>query len=658
MTRVPATANDSQLQAILKGSDHRRTAALATSNSDFYQTLLATAPINDFGKFASSLSLEYLAPALTTPESSSRRDPREDEDRRPVPTNDTDPANRDTAAPETERDGAISEPKHSHVKQRFPEAALAVEPAAPSIADPFSQIIRRDNLDLRPATDLRRDKLAAAVEASRPEPSLLGLADKPEKVRIPNVQPSEVEAVTQVPPDQVAVAIPLEPAVRSEGFPSADRVAKQILETRAADPAAVSETHEQTVGKISLDNPDWKAVPAAEAAVELTPAATAAARKVLEGKSDLTASKEVYERAPVPVADSLLNPRIRETAVDEPQQKTRIEPVLVTTENSAVAVDAEETVEISFKADAPVVQKSDRFVTRGNRRSSFRDEGLDAAIGNRPGAQEPSDAIYARPERPANLKLAGDAANYSLDEIPFLPSAQRVVAQSSIVAMAAAGLRATAHASEIALELPGRLDGSFPATNQTLSASTATPTVGSSPWVTRAFSAEDATAVEGQVAGTDRTPVPSRLLNQVAHALKQVPAGDSTMRLQLNPMELGQLMIEISFRDGVMHGRLRAEQGPTLRMLQEGLEGLRTRLSDQGIVVQTLEVELGQQGDFTQQHQHRSSSQSQEFGQQRQSNGYFTGEGQPVRRSKPDKQPDITPTSTHIDGRWAVNVVI
>lgn len=668
MTRVPATANDSQLQAILKGSDHRRTSPLATSNSEFYQALLATAPIHDFGKFAHSLSLEHLAPVLTRRESVSRRDHATDDDRRQLSENKSEPAQRGTDALDEEVDEAASEVKGSQVKRRSPEFILAVESSTPLVPDPFSRIIRRENLDLRTAADLRRDKVVAAVEGARSEPSLLGLLDNPTNVRIPVVQPSDVTLVPQVTPEQAAVAIPLEPAVRSEGLPSADRVAKQIFENRGANPATVSETQEPTMGKISLDHPDWKAAPSAEPAVELTPAATAAVRDLLEGKSDLSASKEAPERPPGPAAGVLLDPRFGET-VDAPQQKPRIDSALVR-ENPAVDLDtidvgrvdepagdvaADETVVVSFKADAPVVQKNDRFIARGNRRSSFRDDGSDAAIGNRPGVQEPIDA---RPERPANLKLTGEAAKYSLDEIPFLPSAQRMVAQSSIVATAGTGFPATAQGAEIALELPGRLDGTSTTTNQNLLLSTATPTVGTSPWLTNGVSGQESTAVEGQVAGTERTRAPGRLLNQVAHALKQVPAGDSTMRLQLNPMELGQLMIEISFRDGVMHGRLRAEQGPTLRMLQEGLEGLRTRLSDQGIVVQTLEVELGQQGDFTQQHQHRSFAQSQEFGHQRQSNGFFSGDGQSTRRLPPNPEPEMDPNSQPVDGRWAVNVVV
>ena len=138
--------------------------------------------------------------------------------------------------------------------------------------------------------------------------------------------------------------------------------------------------------------------------------------------------------------------------------------------------------------------------------------------------------------------------------------------------------------------------------------------------------------------------------------MRQAPVGDSTLRLQLNPVDLGQLSIEIAFRDGVMHGKLRAEQGQTLKWLQEGMEGLKARLSDQGIVVQTLEVELGQQGDFSQ--QSGSFSPGPDSGRPRSGRGFFSPDD--ASRRTPKSQPDsaVQPTPRDTSGQWAVNVIV
>lgn len=158
-----------------------------------------------------------------------------------------------------------------------------------------------------------------------------------------------------------------------------------------------------------------------------------------------------------------------------------------------------------------------------------------------------------------------------------------------------------------------------------------------------------------ELAGSLRT-LPARVMNQVAEAMRQAPNGDSTMRLQLNPVDLGQLSIEISFRDGVMHGKLRAEQGQTFKLLQDGLDGLKARLSEQGIVVQALEVELGQQGDFSQ--QSGSFSPGPDFGRQRSGRGYFAADGSARRLAPADRDAAIQPTPRDTSGQWAVNVIV
>jgi hypothetical protein len=445
----------------------------------------------------------------------------------------------------------------------------------------------------------------------------------------------------------------IEPAVEDDSEPSAPTTGRPI-QTAETDHSRREDRLTPTLEAANYVGVKLPGVASAEA--DLTLPAQVQPSEVKQSLVQVTTEAAVHSVHAIHESPNAT--RTRDLVADA--AKSVIEEVsLVTVENDSAVSDAEETIEISFKSDAPVVQKPDRLAARENRRRVARDEGRKRSIGQRPGFQEPSHGVATRADRSTNVKPVGAGAGYSLDEIPVPPLAQRTVVQAGQTAAAATalGLPGTELSAEIALEMPGQLDAFLTpnaSAGPTPNSVATSASVGST--VAGALATVDVSAsADGQLTNLERTQVPNRVLNQVAQALKQVPAGNSTMRLQLNPVELGQVMIEISFRDGVMHGKLRAEHGPTLRLLQEGIEGLRARLNEQGIVVQALEVELGKDGDFAQQ---RSFSQSQEFGQQRQSNGYFTGEGLPVRRSTPEKQPDITSTSTPIDGRWAVNVIV
>jgi hypothetical protein len=661
MTRVPATTIDPLLQAKLKGSDFRRASSLAEANSDFYKTLLATAPRHHLGDIGAGLSLEHLTPLEAPAESFSNQDHDSDDERDERTTNASGhETHRSALEPNNNDDVSAEGPASVALVGRFPEESLGSAAKTLPFVEPASRIIRRENLDRlsgddRPAVGTPKPLEARTAEDLTKEWAWLGQSDNPANIWVPNVRPPVVETADQIVPEQNAVAIPLEPAVRSEGFPTAEKAA-----TRSGKPSVLDSNRgvvipETSVGQISLEDLVVDPSVAEDAVVELV---SKLQPSTADAQVDLPIRK-AQDSSVESKVDSVVQARLQASSLDS-AQATSLDEILPNTESVPSDVELDETVEISFKGDAPVVQKNERAASRGNKRAAVRDERSDIGIGNRPGVQEPLTASYGRPDRPSNHKFLGETTNFSLDEIPVLPSAQRVVAQSSF-ATATNGLPTTSLTSDIALELPGQLDGSVSSTSQNASSSatalvpaTAVGSVSS----TGVISTEPTSAVEDQVTGANRTPVPGRVLNQVAQALKQVPAGDSTMRLQLNPVELGQLMIEISFRDGVMHGKLRAEQGQTVRMLQDGLEGLRTRLSEQGIMVQSLEVELGQQGDFTQQHQHRSFSQGQEFGQQRQSNGYFSGEGSPIRKSPSVSDAEARPTNQSVDGRWAVNVIV
>ncbi len=160
------------------------------------------------------------------------------------------------------------------------------------------------------------------------------------------------------------------------------------------------------------------------------------------------------------------------------------------------------------------------------------------------------------------------------------------------------------------------------------------------------------------VRSTERN-LPTQVINKVARALQKAVPGDSTIRLQLNPIELGNLSIEISFVNGVMSGKLKAQSAQTMQLLQEGLDGLKTRLAEHGISIENLDIELGSQSDFSRGSDQR---QAQSFEQQQgRSAGFFSDSDSSGQRRQPKPNVNQTPEPKQPidnDGRWAVDVVV
>ncbi|MBI1247364.1 hypothetical protein GC197_05895 [bacterium] len=86
-----------------------------------------------------------------------------------------------------------------------------------------------------------------------------------------------------------------------------------------------------------------------------------------------------------------------------------------------------------------------------------------------------------------------------------------------------------------------------------------------------------------------------RLINRVARAVQTTPPGQS-IKIRLNPSELGQLKVEIKIEGGNMTAKIEAENPATRHVLMENLPQLRDRLAENNIHVQQFEVDLmGQQ---------------------------------------------------------------
>lgn len=86
-----------------------------------------------------------------------------------------------------------------------------------------------------------------------------------------------------------------------------------------------------------------------------------------------------------------------------------------------------------------------------------------------------------------------------------------------------------------------------------------------------------------------------RLINRVARAVETTPAGQS-IKIRLNPSELGQLKVEIKVEGGNMIAKIEAENPATRQVLLQHLPQLRERLAESNINVQQFDVDvMGQQ---------------------------------------------------------------
>lgn len=85
-----------------------------------------------------------------------------------------------------------------------------------------------------------------------------------------------------------------------------------------------------------------------------------------------------------------------------------------------------------------------------------------------------------------------------------------------------------------------------------------------------------------------------KLLNQVQEAmLKDLGQGRKQMTLDLDPANLGKLQVMLQVKDKDVHAVLRADDPETARMLSGQLETIKKALEDQGLKVQSLEVQTG-----------------------------------------------------------------
>jgi flagellar hook-length control protein FliK len=106
--------------------------------------------------------------------------------------------------------------------------------------------------------------------------------------------------------------------------------------------------------------------------------------------------------------------------------------------------------------------------------------------------------------------------------------------------------------------------------------------------------AQQAKAETSQQAKAWEKVAAPKLLSQVQEALlKDLGQGRKQMTLDLDPANLGKLQVMLQVKDKDVHAILRADDPETAKMLTAQIDTIKKSLEDQGLKVQSLEVQTG-----------------------------------------------------------------
>lgn len=128
-----------------------------------------------------------------------------------------------------------------------------------------------------------------------------------------------------------------------------------------------------------------------------------------------------------------------------------------------------------------------------------------------------------------------------------------------------------------------------------------------------------------------------RFQHRVEKAFELASQREGEIRLRLSPPHLGSLKVDLKMDGDTMHARLETETEAARQLIVDSLPGLRDRLSEQGIRIETFEVDLQKDRPFQ---QDRQSDQQPNQERPR----------QPIiAPSRDDSAPQIHSTA-HVDG--------
>ncbi|MCR5813965.1 MAG: flagellar hook-length control protein FliK [Desulfovibrio sp.] len=103
-------------------------------------------------------------------------------------------------------------------------------------------------------------------------------------------------------------------------------------------------------------------------------------------------------------------------------------------------------------------------------------------------------------------------------------------------------------------------------------------------------------AMANQLSGQMTQDLSQRLVSQVENGLfSTLRNGASRLELQLHPQELGALTISLVARNGEVSAHIRADNAETVTLLSQQAELIKSHLEEQGVKVDSIEVELTEQ---------------------------------------------------------------
>lgn len=113
-----------------------------------------------------------------------------------------------------------------------------------------------------------------------------------------------------------------------------------------------------------------------------------------------------------------------------------------------------------------------------------------------------------------------------------------------------------------------------------------------------------------EITGRNEVINPRMVLNQIVEKIKVSSLNDEAqMNIQLKPEHLGKLSMEVISKQGIMTAHFTVENEKTKLMLEQNIQSLRESLQDKGLVIQELEVSVGQnQNDDRQTYQNPKST--------------------------------------------------
>ena len=107
------------------------------------------------------------------------------------------------------------------------------------------------------------------------------------------------------------------------------------------------------------------------------------------------------------------------------------------------------------------------------------------------------------------------------------------------------------------------------------------------------------------LSGNVQQAISQQLVSQVENGLfSTLRNGASRLELQLHPQELGALTISLVAHNGEISAHIRADNAETVAMLSQQAELIKSHLEEQGVKVDSIEVELREQ-DAQAEHEHQ-----------------------------------------------------